>query len=155
MTTLIGKLTKAALLSPAEASEEFRQGIVLCIKSVVQALQACKSLSCSCKYVLLSPFSILNQDPRELYEGYTYTAAEEDVIDEELTTVDYVTPEVCPLGFLQSIDMAPVIGHLLSLLLQVAHQLPSIQTQFFCFMTLVLGLPGVRWCATSFYTGEL
>ncbi|KAG0557818.1 hypothetical protein KC19_11G159100 [Ceratodon purpureus] len=120
MTTLIGKLTKAALLSPVEASEEFRHGIVMCIRSVFQALQPCKSVSCSCKYVLPSPFTILHRDPGELYEGYTHTAMEEDVIDEEFTTIDYATPEPCPLGFLQSLDMGPAIGHLLSLLLQIA-----------------------------------
>jgi hypothetical protein len=131
MTTLIGKLTKAALLSRAEASEEFRHGIVMCIRSVFQSLQACKSSSCSCKHVLPSPFSILKQDPGELYEGY---AVEEDLTDEELTTVDYATPEVCPLGFLQSLDMAPAIGHLLSLLLQVC--CTSTQSQFFLFYDL-------------------
>jgi len=125
MTTLVRKLTGAAMLSPAEASEEFRHGIVKCLRSVFEALQACKSLSCSCKYILPSPFSILKQDPGDLYEGYGYIGEEEDAAGEEYT-VDYAAPEVCPLGYLQSVDMAPAIGHLLSLFLQV------------CFSSIVL-----------------
>jgi len=127
MITLIRKLTGAAMLSPAEASEEFRHGIVMCLRFVFQALQGCKSLSCSCKYILPSPFSILKQDPGDLYEGYGYIGDVEDETGEE-DTVDYATPEVCPLGYLQSVDMAPAIGHLLSLLLQV------------CFSSIVLDL---------------
>lgn len=118
MITLIRKLTGAAMLSPADASEEFRHGIIMCLRSVFQALKGCKSLSCSCKYVLPSPFSILKQDPGDLYEGYGYIGDVEEEAGEE-DTVDYTAPEVCPLGYLQSVDMAPAIGHLLSLLLQI------------------------------------
>lgn len=123
------------MLPPAEASEEFRHGIVLCLRSVFQALQACKSLHCSCKYVLPSPFSILKQDPGDLYQGYEYVG-EEDVTGEE-DTVDYATPEVCPLGYLQSVDMAPAIGHLLSLLLQVCFSSIFLNTKLSSSLTSI------------------
>lgn len=106
------------MLSPAEASEEFRHGIVKCLQAVFQGLQPCKSLSCSCKYVLPSPFSILKQAPEDLYQGYGYIGVEEDEAG-EMEIVEYAAPEICPLGYLQSVEMAPAIGHLLSLLLQV------------------------------------
>lgn len=55
-----------------------------------------------------------------LYEGYTSNENfQEDFLAEEFTTVEYSALEKCPLGYLQALDMAPAIGHLLSLLLQV------------------------------------
>lgn len=120
MTSLLKKLTAAAMLSPLEASEEFRHCVVLCLRSLFQALQSCGSSSCSCKHVLLSPFAILKHNRSVLYEGYTFKDdVQEDFLAEEFTAVEYSAPEECPLGYLQTLDMAPAIGHLLSLLLQV------------------------------------
>jgi hypothetical protein len=120
MTSLLKKLTAAAMLSPSEASEEFRHHVVMCLRSLFQALQSCGSSSCSCKHVLLPPFTILKQNPSVLYEGYTFNEnIQEDFLAEEFTTVEYSALEKCPLGCLQALDMAPAIGHLLSLLLQV------------------------------------
>lgn len=137
LTTLLRKLTGAAMMSPAEASEEFRHGTVLCLRSVFQALQPCKSSSCSCKYVLPSVFDMLKQDSGDPYKSYTHPAQEEYTADEELTPVDYVAPEVCPLGYLQSLDMAPAIGHLLSLLLQVCWTLVRLFTIGSCILNSV------------------
>jgi hypothetical protein len=112
MTMLLRKLTAGAVLSPAEASEEFRHGVVNCLRALLGALAPCHTLSCSCKYVSPSPFDILRQNPVALYEGLKND--EEDLMDDEAAIL-----EECPLGFLHSQDMAAAIGHLLSLLLQV------------------------------------
>lgn len=115
MTILLRKITGAAVLLPVEASEEFRHSVVLCLQSLLQSLNKCSG-PCSCKNVLLSPFQILRQNPLDLYEDFN---DEEQFTTSDFTRVEYSEAEVCPLGYLQSHDMAAAVGHLLSLLLQV------------------------------------
>nr|XP_025625066.1 uncharacterized protein LOC112717178 isoform X2 [Arachis hypogaea] len=47
MVVLLKKLTYGALLTPAEASEEFREGIILCFRALLLGLSPCSDVSCS------------------------------------------------------------------------------------------------------------
>ncbi|KAG0462233.1 hypothetical protein HPP92_020709 [Vanilla planifolia] len=102
MIVVLKKLTSGALLSPSEASEEFREGIIRCLKAMLLRLKPCSVGSCSCKEIAFFSMTFNN------LEGLLPTPA------------CYEEPEECLLAFLQSKDASAAIGHWLSLLLQAA-----------------------------------
>ncbi|OMO55316.1 hypothetical protein CCACVL1_27310 [Corchorus capsularis] len=103
MVVILKKLTYAALLSPSEASEEFREGVVKCFRALLLNLYPCSNQSCLCKQSLdlpmletrgiLHPVGTLKHD---LEQGE------------------------CLLAFLQSEAASAAVGHWLSLLLKAA-----------------------------------
>ncbi|KAK8945962.1 hypothetical protein KSP40_PGU008100 [Platanthera guangdongensis] len=102
MVVVLKKLTFGALLSPSEASEEFRIGIIKCLKAMLLRIQPCFVVSCSCKGIFFVPtmaITLENCFPNPAY---------------------YEEPEECLLSFLQSKDASAAVGHWLSLLFQVA-----------------------------------
>ncbi|KAH9302063.1 hypothetical protein KI387_013646, partial [Taxus chinensis] len=104
LSILLRKFTSGALLSPSEAAEEFRHGIVRCLKAVILGLGPCSDEACTCKIIPLdlgSPFQI--KDP---------------ILSHSETKL--VCDGGCLLAFLQSEDASAAVGHLLSLLLQIA-----------------------------------
>ncbi|CAL4932443.1 unnamed protein product [Urochloa decumbens] len=102
MVTMMKKLTSGAMLSPLEASEEFRSGIIRCFRAMVLQLQPCSEQSCSCKQATLLP---------------TNTSLEaRSVVHSKLSA----QPEECLLAFLQSQNASAAVGHWLSLLLQAS-----------------------------------
>ncbi|XP_073101575.1 uncharacterized protein [Elaeis guineensis] len=105
MVVVLKKLTSGALLSPSEASEEFREGIIKCFRSMLLRLLPCSNSSCLCKQMVYLPtiisFSTLQT--------------------EHATSVSYfLEPEECLLAFLRSQNASAAVGHWLSLLLQTA-----------------------------------
>ncbi|KAH0456804.1 hypothetical protein IEQ34_014711 [Dendrobium chrysotoxum] len=104
MVMMLKKLTSGALLSPSEASEEFREGIIKCLKAMLLRLQPCSFGSCSCKEIFIFPMLVATLEhclPKSSY---------------------YEEPEECLLSFLQSKDASAAVGHWLSLLLQAAEE---------------------------------
>ncbi|CAN6311770.1 unnamed protein product [Urochloa humidicola] len=102
MVTMLKKLTSGAMLSPLEASEEFRSGIIRCFRDMLLQLQPCLERSCSCKQATLLP---------------TNTSLEAvSVVRSKLSA----QPEECLLAFLQSQNASAAVGHWLSLLLQAS-----------------------------------
>ncbi|GJY49210.1 hypothetical protein Tco_0439166, partial [Tanacetum coccineum] len=61
MVVLLEKLTNAALLSPSQASEEFRQGVITSFKALLNALCFCSNSSCQCKQLKSLPRLIDNR----------------------------------------------------------------------------------------------
>ena len=104
MVTMLKKLTSGAMLSPLEASEEFRSGIIRCFRAMVLQLQPCSERSCSCKQATVLPTTSTNTN---LETG--------SVVCSKL----HAHPEECLLAFLQSQNASAAVGHWLSLLLQV------------------------------------
>jgi len=103
MVVLLKKLTYGAMLSPSEASEEFREGILLCVKALLLSLYSCSDTSCVCKQIPGSP-----------------TLSDEDNNDRlHKTFMNSSESEECLLAFLQSQFASAAIGHWLSLLLKV------------------------------------
>jgi len=92
------------MLSPLEASEEFRSGIIRCFRAMVLQLQPCSERSCSCKQATVLPTTSTNTN---LETG--------SVVCSKL----HAHPEECLLAFLQSQNASAAVGHWLSLLLQV------------------------------------
>ncbi|CAM6129670.1 unnamed protein product [Calypogeia fissa] len=111
-TMLLRKLTSAAMLSPKEAAEEFRQGVVKCLQALLQNLRPCGSSTCVCKQISPSPFVGLQQSPLAFFGECAIVKPE---AEEHMEVSD-----TCPLGYLQSENMSVAIGHLISLLLQIA-----------------------------------
>uniref|UniRef100_A0A0D9XMV1 TTI1 N-terminal TPR domain-containing protein n=1 Tax=Leersia perrieri TaxID=77586 RepID=A0A0D9XMV1_9ORYZ len=103
MVALLKKLTFGAMLSPLEASEEFRQGIIRCFRAMILQLYPCLDHSCSCKQATALPtaLSITNLECGAIVIP-KYSAQ----------------PEECLLAFLQSQNASAAVGHWLSLLLQ-------------------------------------
>ncbi|ESW25029.1 hypothetical protein PHAVU_003G002100 [Phaseolus vulgaris] len=104
MVVLLKKLTYGAMLSPSEASEEFREGILLCVKALLLSLYPCSDMSCVCKQIPGLP-----------------TLSDEDSNDRlHKTSMNGSESEECLLAFLQSQFASAAIGHWLSLLLKTA-----------------------------------
>ncbi|KAF0930817.1 hypothetical protein E2562_035397 [Oryza meyeriana var. granulata] len=103
MVALLKKLTYGAMLSPLEASEEFRQGIIRCFRAMILQLHPCLDRSCSCKQATAFPTAV---STTSLEVGTTVSP-------------NYsAQPEECLLAFLQSQNASAAVGHWLSLLLQ-------------------------------------
>uniref|UniRef100_A0A9I9D3H6 ARM repeat superfamily protein n=1 Tax=Cucumis melo TaxID=3656 RepID=A0A9I9D3H6_CUCME len=104
MVVVLKKLTCGALLSPLEASEEFREGIIKCFKAIFMNLYPCPNDACSCKQISGSPALAENRE----FQGHL------DVLSEESK------PNECLLEFLRSETASAAVGHWLSLLLKAA-----------------------------------
>ncbi|KAL6906326.1 hypothetical protein ACP4OV_003927 [Aristida adscensionis] len=105
MVAMLKKLTSGAMLSPSEASEEFRRGIIRCFRAMLLQLQPCSDRSCSCNQAAMLPTT-------------------PTITDMEVVTVvrsKYSSQqEECLLAFLQSQNASAAVGHWLSLLLQAS-----------------------------------
>ncbi|KAF8412889.1 hypothetical protein HHK36_000861 [Tetracentron sinense] len=105
MVVVLKKLTNGALLSPSEAAEEFREGIIRCFKALLLSLHPCCVVSCTCKQVL----------------GFPILIASNSLQIPPITPSKYHSkPEECLLAFLQSQNASAAVGHWLSLLLKSA-----------------------------------
>ncbi|CAH2067873.1 unnamed protein product [Thlaspi arvense] len=105
MVVIMKKLTSGAILTPSEAAEEFREGIVKCFRAMVSGLLPCSDDSCSCKRTLGWPQLSHRRDYQtQVSESFKY---------------DSETRE-CLLAFLQSHSALAAVGHWLSILLKVA-----------------------------------
>ena len=107
MVVLLKKLTNAAMLSPSEAAEEFREGVIRCFKTLLLGLRLCSNTSCKCKQIN-SPSIILD----EKYAGSFLKKLPEHELN----------LEECLLAFLRSQSATITVGHWLSLLLKVCIQ---------------------------------
>nr|KYP42134.1 hypothetical protein KK1_036480 [Cajanus cajan] len=103
MVVLLKKLTYGAMLSPTEASEEFREGILLCVKALFLSLYPCSDVSCLCKKI--SGLPALSDG---IYNNRLHKTFKNDSESEE-----------CLLAYLQSQFALAAVGHWLSLLLKV------------------------------------
>ncbi|KAL5813264.1 hypothetical protein ACOSQ3_028214 [Xanthoceras sorbifolium] len=101
MVVVMKKLTYAALLSPSEASEEFREGVIKCFRALLLGLLPCSDDSCSCKRVSGVP---------ALYESGNLQTSGAGGLE---------TGE-CLIAFLQYQNASAAVGHWLSLLLKAA-----------------------------------
>ncbi|KAK1588226.1 hypothetical protein Q3G72_021127 [Acer saccharum] len=101
MVVVMKKLTYAALLSPSEASEEFREGVIKCFRALLFGLLPCSDDSCSCKQV--------SGLPALLESGSLQTSGAGGLETGE-----------CLIAFLQSQNASAAVGHWLSLLLKAA-----------------------------------
>lgn len=102
MVVVLKKLTCAALLSPLEASEEFREGVIKCYKAIFVNLYPCSDDACSCKQISDSPALAENRE----FQGHLELSEESK-------------PNECLLEFLRSETASAAVGHWLSLLLKV------------------------------------
>jgi hypothetical protein len=108
---LLRKMTSAAMLSPKEAAEEFRHGVVKCIQALFDSLRPCDDSTCSCKLTSSSPLDAFKENPLGFRRAYGNGGTE---------SKDFIAvADGCALGCLQSQNMSAAIGHLMSLLLQV------------------------------------
>nr|CAB3495166.1 unnamed protein product [Digitaria exilis] len=105
MVAMLKKLTSGAMLSPLEASEEFRSGIIRCFRAMVLQLQPCSEGMCSCKQATLLPTTLTNTSSGAV-----------SVVHSKLSE----QPEECLLAFLRSQNASAAVGHWLSLLLQAS-----------------------------------
>lgn len=103
MVVMLKKLTCGALLSPFEASEEFREGVIKCFKAIFLNLCPCSDDACSCRQISGAPALAENRE----FQGQL------DVLLEESK------PNECLLEFLRSEAASAAVGHWLSLLLKV------------------------------------
>ncbi|XP_038887282.1 uncharacterized protein LOC120077473 isoform X3 [Benincasa hispida] len=104
MVVVLKKLTCGALLSPLEASEEFREGVIKCFKAIFMNLYPCSDDACSCKQISCSPALAENRE----FQGHLDLRSEES------------KPNECLLEFLRSETASAAVGHWLSLLLRAA-----------------------------------
>ncbi|XP_057461310.1 uncharacterized protein LOC130751695 [Actinidia eriantha] len=105
MVVVLKKLTYGAMLSPSEASEEFREGVFRCFRALFLNLDLCANKSCSCKQINGSPILLARRDMQSPISV--------------LPKYDSETEE-CLLAFLHSHTTAAAVGHWLSLLLKAA-----------------------------------
>ncbi|GMN56495.1 hypothetical protein TIFTF001_025616 [Ficus carica] len=105
MVVVMKKLTYGALLSPSDASEEFREGIIKCFRALISNLIPCSDESCSCKQTFYLPMLL---DSRDLKTMPVRSAK----CDSD--------PGECLVAFLQSEASSAAVGHWLSLLLKAA-----------------------------------
>ncbi|KAL3820912.1 hypothetical protein ACJIZ3_006817 [Penstemon smallii] len=105
MIGILKKLTYGVLLSPSEASEEFREGVIRCFKALLLNLCPCSNESCLCKKFGDCPILPSEKDSQ--------------LPVARVSKYDSV-PEECILAFLQSENASAAIGHWLSLLLKAA-----------------------------------
>ncbi|PQM38627.1 uncharacterized protein Pyn_06456 [Prunus yedoensis var. nudiflora] len=127
MVVVLKKLTYGALLSPSDASEEFREGVIKCFRAMLLNLLPCSDESCACKQIFGMPMLLENRDLKDpLSRSSKY--------DSE--------PDECLLAFLQSQAASAAVGHWLSLLLNAADteaargHLGSARLRIEAFMTL-------------------
>ncbi|XP_072963405.1 uncharacterized protein [Typha angustifolia] len=105
MVVVLKKLTSGAMLSPSEASEEFREGIVRCFRAMLLQLQPCSVNSCSCRQTVFLP-TVLSVITLQV---------------DHVSSSNYCAePDECLLAFLRSQNASAAVGHWLSLLLQTA-----------------------------------
>ncbi|KAG8487262.1 hypothetical protein CXB51_020577 [Gossypium anomalum] len=104
MVVVLKKLTYAALLSPSEASEEFREGVIKCFRALLLNLHHCSNQSCLCKQSLDLPMLLATRDM---------------LMPNGTLKFDLEQGE-CLLAFLQSEAASAAVGHWLSLLLKAA-----------------------------------
>ena len=102
---ILKKLTSGAMLSHTDASEEFRIGIIRSFKAMLLRMQPCSDFSCLCKK------SVIPQTAVEI------TRLDFNLANNKL--YGSIDSQECLLAFLQSPDASAVVGHWLSLLLQV------------------------------------
>ncbi|KAL8264207.1 hypothetical protein R6Q59_022337 [Mikania micrantha] len=105
MVVILKKLTNAALLSPSEASEEFREGIIRCFKALINSLCSCSNTSCTCNQI--------KGPPMLLDKKYSKSFLAVSQIHEP-------NPGECIVAFLRSQSASVTVGHWLSLLLKAA-----------------------------------
>ena len=103
MVVLLKKLTYGALLTPSEASEEFREGIILCFRALLLSLNSCSDESCSCQKI--PGLTALSENT---YDGLPSKSFKSGAESDE-----------CLLAFLRSQTASAAVGHWLSLLLKV------------------------------------
>lgn len=113
MLVVLKKLTYAALLSPSEASEEFREGVIKCFRALLLNLHHCSNQSCLCKQSLDLPMLLATRDMLMLNGTLKFDLEQGE----------------CLLAFWQSEAASAAVGHWLSLLLKV-HQFPFIYSYF-------------------------
>lgn len=104
MVVVLKKLTNGALLSPSDASEEFREGIVKCFKALLLSLLPCSDESCTCKQSFNLPMLLESRDLKAMPVNSAKYDSEQGG---------------CLLAFLQSQTSSAAVGHWLSLLLKV------------------------------------
>ncbi|KAL5977233.1 hypothetical protein ACLOJK_021576 [Asimina triloba] len=105
MVVVLKKLTSGALLSPSEAAEEIREGIIRCFKALLLRLNPCSNHSCTCKQSPGLPTLLSNRNLE---------------IELSSSPQTYLEPNECLLAFLQSQNASPAVGHWLSILFQIA-----------------------------------
>ncbi|KAK4434103.1 hypothetical protein Salat_0573000 [Sesamum alatum] len=105
MVVILRKLTHGAMLSPLEASEEFREGVIRCFRALLLNLCPCSDGSCPCKQI--GEWPSLPAE-KELQFPLPKLPKRDSVLGE------------CLLAFLQSEPASAAIGHWLSLLLKAA-----------------------------------
>ncbi|CAA0836577.1 ARM repeat superfamily protein [Striga hermonthica] len=103
MVVVLKKLTHGAMLSPLEASEEFREGVIRCFRALLLNLCPCPDVSCPCKQIGDCPVIPAGKELQFL--------------DTKLSKCNTVSGE-CLLAFLQSEPASAAVGHWLSLLLK-------------------------------------
>ncbi|KAA3486728.1 60S ribosomal protein L11-like [Gossypium australe] len=103
MVVVLKKLTYAALLSPSEASEEFREGVIKCFRALLLNLHHCSNQSCLCKQSLDLPMLLETRD----------------MLMPNGTLKFDLEQRECLLAFLQSEAALAAVGHWLSLLLKI------------------------------------
>ncbi|MCE2055363.1 hypothetical protein HAX54_042481 [Datura stramonium] len=99
---LTKKLTRGMLLSPMEASEEFREGVIRCFKALLLNLHCCSCESCPCKQI----------------SGWPLLLERKSLHSPPVSKFKF--KEECLVAFLQSETASVAVGHWLSLLLKVA-----------------------------------
>ncbi|XP_074350478.1 uncharacterized protein LOC141689873 isoform X2 [Apium graveolens] len=126
MVIVLKKLTNGAILSPSEAAEEFRGGVLRCFRALLLSLHMCSKKSCSCKQIT----------------GWPALSKSTELQSPISRDTKYDSEQECLLAFLQSQTASPAVGHWLSLLLKAADteagrgQLGSAQLRTEAFFTL-------------------
>ncbi|XP_062012029.1 uncharacterized protein LOC133728620 [Rosa rugosa] len=105
MVVVLKKLTYGALLSPSDASEEFREGVIKCFRALLLNLFPCSDKSCTCNQIF----------------GLPMLLEKRDFISPPIRSPKYASAsDECLLSFLQSQAASAAVGHWLSLLLKAA-----------------------------------
>ncbi|XP_021765318.1 uncharacterized protein LOC110729837 isoform X2 [Chenopodium quinoa] len=105
MTVVLKTLTHGAMLSPLEAAEEFREGVVKCFRTLISNIIPCSDASCSCKHSFSQP---------PLLETEDFRCSTAEHLECHSPTKE------CLIAFLQSESSSAAVGHWLSLLLNIA-----------------------------------
>ncbi|XP_010669990.2 uncharacterized protein LOC104887100 isoform X2 [Beta vulgaris subsp. vulgaris] len=105
MAVLLKKLTRGAMLSPSEAAEEFREGVLRCFRALLSNLIPCNGTSCSCKHSFSLPPLLDMGDSKCLNTKHLECHSQ---------------PKECLIAFLQSDIASAAVGHWLSVLLNIA-----------------------------------
>lgn len=119
MSVLLRKLTAAAMLSPQEASEEFRHAAVKSLKILFSGLTSCRRSSCGCRLSAL-PHCIISSEgwlKADIVSWLSFSSRCRSKGENEEDREE--SCEECLIEFLQSKNMSATVGHLLSIFLQV------------------------------------